>query len=105
MTELARAVDHRIMQPIRPLIGDAKHLLVSPDGELNLIPFEALVDERGHYLLERYSFTYLTSGRDLLRMQVPRESRSRPEVIADPFFGEPQIRLISQADPPKSSAL
>jgi CHAT domain-containing protein len=103
VTELARAVDHRIMQPIRPLIGDAKHLLVSPDGELNLIPFEALVDEWGHYLLERYSFTYLTSGRDLLRMQVPRESRSRPEVIADPFFGEPQIRLISQADPPKST--
>ncbi|HKF21278.1 MAG TPA: tetratricopeptide repeat protein, partial [Candidatus Angelobacter sp.] len=43
--QLARAVDVQIMQPVRALAGDARHLLVSPDGELNLIPFEALVDE------------------------------------------------------------
>ena len=71
-------------------MDDAKQLLISPDGELNLIPFEALVDEHGHYLVERYSIAYLTSGRDLLRMQVPRESRSGPVVFADPLFGEPQ---------------
>jgi CHAT domain-containing protein len=64
-------------------------LLVSPDGELNLIPFAALVDEEGHYLIERYSITYLTSGRDLLRMQVAREGKGKPLVIADPAFGEP----------------
>jgi hypothetical protein len=28
------------------------------------IPFHALVDEHKQYLIERYSFTYLTSGRD-----------------------------------------
>ncbi|MGH9902303.1 MAG: tetratricopeptide repeat protein, partial [Pyrinomonadaceae bacterium] len=65
--QLARAVDERVMRPVRAFVGDAAQLLVSPDGELNLIPFEALVDERHRFLVERYAFTYLTSGRDLLR--------------------------------------
>jgi len=86
--ERARVVDERVMQPVRAMIGDADHLLVSPDGVLNLIPFEALVDENRRYLVQRYSFTYLTSGRDLLRLQMPRASRSGPVVIADPSFGE-----------------
>src|SRR5207253_2592216 len=35
----------------------------------------------------------LTSGRDLLRIQAPRTGRSEPVVIADPYFGEPEIEL------------
>jgi CHAT domain-containing protein len=73
-------------------------LLVSPDGQLNLIPFEALVDEAGHYLVERYAVSYLTTGRDLLRLQVPRESQSAPLIVADPFFGEPQRVSTAHAD-------
>lgn len=85
---VARELDARVMQPIRPLLGDATQLLVSPDGELNLVPFAALVDEQGRCLIQRYSFTYLTSGRDLLRMQVVRESQSGPLVVANASFGE-----------------
>lgn len=86
---LARTLDARVMQPVRARLGDATHLIISPDGALNLIPFEALVDEQQRYLVERYTITYLTSGRDLLRLQVPRSSRSEPLVVADPQFGEP----------------
>ena len=95
--QLARAADERIMQPLRPLLGDATHLLISPDGALNLIPFEALVDEQNRYLVERFSCTYLTSGRDLLRLQVARDSKSAPVVLANPLFGEPD--LIAMAKP------
>jgi CHAT domain-containing protein len=63
--------------------------LVSPDGDLNLVPFDALIDAQGRYRIERYAITYLTSGRDLLRMQVARASRSAPVIVADPLFGEP----------------
>jgi CHAT domain-containing protein len=87
----ARELDRLIMQPVRKLAGDANHLLVSPDGSLNLIPFEALMDEHQRYLVERYAITYLTSGRDLLRMQVTREARSGPVLIANPDFGEPPV--------------
>jgi CHAT domain-containing protein/lipopolysaccharide biosynthesis regulator YciM len=84
---LARAVDAKVFQPIRPLLGGKSRLLISPDGSLNLIPFAALVDERGRYALERYSISYLTSGRDLLRLQVARESKEGPLIIAAPDFG------------------
>jgi hypothetical protein len=45
--QLARALDATVMQTVRALLGDARQLLVSPDGELNLVPFAALVDEQG----------------------------------------------------------
>ena len=90
--ELARAVDRKIMQPLRAQTGDAKQLLISPDGDLDLIPFEALVDEDGRHLLENYSITYLTSARDLVRMQTMRKAPKGPVVVmANPRFGEPLV--------------
>jgi CHAT domain-containing protein len=85
----ARALEARIFQPLRRSLSGATRLLISPDGALNLVPFEALVDEHGQYLIQRYATTYLTSGRDLLRLQTPREVRSGPVIVADPLFGEP----------------
>jgi CHAT domain-containing protein/Tfp pilus assembly protein PilF len=95
--QLARAVDEKIMQPVRALLGQTTQLLISPDGELNLLPFAALADERGRYLIERYSVTYLTSGRDLLRMQVAPESKGKPLVVANPSFGEPATEFLAKA--------
>ncbi|HZS45056.1 MAG TPA: CHAT domain-containing tetratricopeptide repeat protein [Blastocatellia bacterium] len=89
--QLARKVDEKVFRPVRDILGNTPQLLISPDGELNLVPFAALVDERGHYQVERYSFAYLTSGRDLLRLQVQRESKSSPVVVADPTFGAPAL--------------
>lgn len=102
---LARALDEKVMRPVRGLIGGANHLLISPDGELNLIPFEALVDEKSRFLIERYAVTYLTTGRDLLRMQVTRSSQSGPVVFANPLFGEPTATLVASANKgePKSA--
>ncbi|MGK3984880.1 tetratricopeptide repeat protein [Sorangium sp. So ce136] len=84
----ARALDERLMEPIRALLGGARSVLVSADGALNLVPFGALVDERDAYLVESFTFTYLTSGRDLLRHRGPRPATgSGALVIADPDFG------------------
>ena len=88
---LARALDAAILQPVRTLLPAARHLLISPDGQLNLIPFAALVDEQDRYLIERFTLTYLTSGRDLLRLQLPHAPRTAPVVVASPDFGEPAV--------------
>jgi CHAT domain-containing protein len=92
----ARTLDKRIAEPLRGALGEAKQLLLSPDGALNLIPFEALMDERGRYLVQRYSIHYLSAGRDLLRMQIPRTSKNGPMVIADPAFGEPAAQAAGK---------
>lgn len=90
---LARAVDRLVMQPLRPLLGRTRRLLLAPDGSLNLIPFAALVDSRAQYLIKRYHFSYLTSGRDLLRLQVKQPSRQNALIIANPDFGESATQL------------
>ncbi|NJR65183.1 MAG: CHAT domain-containing protein [Leptolyngbyaceae cyanobacterium CRU_2_3] len=86
---IARQLDAQIMQPIRSRLGNAQHLLLSPDGQLNLIPFAALVDENEHYLIETYTLTYSTSGRDLLRQQLDSPSRQSPVLIANPDYDTP----------------
>ena len=52
--QLARVVHEKIMRPILPFLEGAERLLISPDGELNLIPFEALVDQQNRYLVETF---------------------------------------------------
>ncbi|MGB7923531.1 MAG: CHAT domain-containing tetratricopeptide repeat protein [Pyrinomonadaceae bacterium] len=84
--ELARAMDERIMRPIRKRIGPTKRIFLAPDGALTLIPFAALVDEKNQYLIENYSINYLTTGRDLLSLQTKRESRDELSVFANPLF-------------------
>ncbi len=46
----ARKLDKLVMYPVRQLLGDTNNILLSPDADLNLIPFEALVDENNQYL-------------------------------------------------------
>jgi CHAT domain-containing protein len=84
---LARDVDEKVMRPVRSLLGETRRLLIAPDSLLSLIPFAALIDEQNLYLLERYSISYLTSGRDLLRLQTPQPSKDAPLVVANPDFG------------------
>jgi len=64
-----RSVDlyTRLIKPLEKHLQGIGSLLIAPDGEANLVPIGALVDEQGRYLVERYEITYLTSGRDLLR--------------------------------------
>ena len=87
--DLSRALDHLVMEPVRPVLTGVSQLLISPDGELSLIPFAALLDESSRFLVERYSISYLTSGSDLLRPRPAVEKVNGPLVIANPLFGEP----------------
>src|SRR5262245_39970578 len=81
-----RALDERVMRPLRRLLGNTRHLLLSADGALNLVPFGALVDEQQRYLVETYTITYLTSGRDLLRLHAATPSREGTVIMANPQF-------------------
>jgi CHAT domain-containing protein len=86
---VARTLDELLMQPVRKLLGNTRTVLLSPDSQLNLIPFAALVDENNRYLVENYSISYLSSGRDLLRLQNPTQSSSAPVLIANPDYDNP----------------
>ena len=86
--QLARAADEKVMRPVRRLLGQTAQVFLAPDGALNLLPFAALADESGRYLIQRYSFSYLTSGRDLLRLEIKPPNKQTALVVANPDFGE-----------------
>ncbi|NER85427.1 MAG: CHAT domain-containing protein, partial [Leptolyngbya sp. SIO1D8] len=86
-----------VMAPVRALLGETTTIFLSPDSRLNLIPFEALVDESGNYLVESYQFRYLTSGRDLMRLENTVASNNPALLVGNPTYGLPG-ELIAQAD-------
>ncbi|TMQ12909.1 MAG: tetratricopeptide repeat protein [Deltaproteobacteria bacterium] len=90
-TETTRAalqhLDALVVTPLRDQLTEVSHLILAPDGKLNLVPFEALIDPQRHHELERYLVSYLTSGRDLLRLAAHRERRSPAVIVAGPDYG------------------
>jgi CHAT domain-containing protein len=88
-TAQARDLYAKVMQPLAAATADSQRLILSPDGALNLVPFEALMDSAGRYLLSFKELSYVSSGRDLLRLEENPGTASAPVILAAPDFGEP----------------
>jgi CHAT domain-containing protein len=72
--------------PLRAAAGPRRRLLLSPDGDLTRLPFEALPSAGDRRLLDDYQLSYVACGRDVLRFGTPAEDPSDPVVAADPDF-------------------
>ncbi len=78
-----------LVKPIFQALKDCKHLIFAPDGNLNLVPFQILPCDQTntHLLMDKFTISYLSVGRDILRSQIPKlRPASTPLVIADPDF-------------------
>jgi CHAT domain-containing protein len=82
-----RRLDAQLLAPMRAQLSGIALLIVAFDGKLNLVPFEALTDPQGRYALESYLVSYVSSGRDLLRLALPQRPRSSAVLIAGPDYG------------------
>jgi len=78
-----------LFRPLLGLIGKTKTVYISPDGVLNLIPFEVLKDSEGKYLIERFTFNYLATGRDLLNFSPTPTAKAMTKcfLMGAPDFG------------------
>jgi len=98
--DFAQSFYQLAFRPLLPVLGDTRRLILSPDGQLSLVPFAALYDGR-QFLVDSFDFSYVTSGRDLL----PRPKEITPSdsvvVVADPNFGAvPSAPALARADTP-----
>ena len=76
-----------IFKPLKKGLGKAKEIFISPDGNLNLIPFEVLRQTPGgHFLIEDYTFNYLAAGRDVIGFGQIKEKGSKALFMGDPDF-------------------
>lgn len=93
--DVARQLYEMLFAPLEPAWGDAQHVLISPDAQLNLIPLGALINSNEEYLLNRHQITYLTSGRDLLRLNNQQQAQQPPIIIANPSYADPSQSVYS----------
>jgi CHAT domain-containing protein/tetratricopeptide (TPR) repeat protein len=86
VSALGRALHDRALKGLVAQLGQTRRVLIAPDGLLNLVPFGAVVDTSGRHLIQRFTFSYLTSGRDLLRLGAGARAKRGPVIVADPRF-------------------
>ncbi len=89
-----------ILDPIAKELEGVETVFISPDSELNLIPFAALTTPKTNkYLSEVYNLRLLTTGRELLDlMSKSNTSETESLVIANPDFTfelEPSSQLVA----------
>jgi CHAT domain-containing protein len=89
--ETSKRLFRMLLEPI-PEARTAARLIVAPDGTLNLLPFEALRDGQGEYLLKSRVISYVPSGTIL---DVLRRARKN-ESAASPFLGVGDVAYENQ---------
>ncbi len=87
--ELARMAQ-LVIEPLLDSIGGAKTWFISPDGELNRLPFAALKDKtESIYLTNKVNLRLLTTGRELMEIQKKNnQSSDKILIIADPSYDD-----------------
>jgi CHAT domain-containing protein/Tfp pilus assembly protein PilF len=82
-----RPLAEQVFRPLVSQLGDAKQLILSPDGALWLVPWAALPLADGRYAVEKYQVRYVVSGRDLVtRSEEKKRATGAPLILADPDY-------------------
>ncbi len=76
-----------LWKPIEEKTGDRKNIIISPDGEINLLSFDSLQNNNRKYLIETHNISFISSGRDLIRYKTTWRSKGFDiTLIGDPDF-------------------
>ncbi len=98
IVEIGQWIYEQIWKPVAEYIPDGARVYIVPDGALNIVPFEALVDADERFLLETTELVQLSTSRDLVPSTIPAaqgpvmvmagpdydtEDAAGPEVLAE----------------------
>ncbi|MEZ6133167.1 MAG: CHAT domain-containing tetratricopeptide repeat protein [Planctomycetaceae bacterium] len=75
-----------VLRPLEASLGDVVEVILSPDGSLWNLPWNALLMSDGRYLVEAFRTRYVLSGRELVASIPERAAISEPVLFADPDF-------------------
>lgn len=112
----SHALYKAILEPIAPLVGKERRLLVVADGALNYVPFEALVTEPSGasydalpYLVKTNEITYAPSASVVAAVRQsaaasPRQAGGSLLLVADPIFDAGDSRARAKTPAPGGAA-
>ena len=91
-TKLLQSVADRVWRPLQQHLADFDSLILSPDGDLWLLPWAALPinnsnDEEPRLLVENYALRMVVSGRDVA-ISTTATSPLPPVILANPQFDQ-----------------
>ncbi len=78
--ELSKRLYAILVKPI-PEAATVPRLIIAPDAILNLLPFEALRDAQGEYLLKSRVISYVPSGTILNALRPAEKQKSAPKPL------------------------
>jgi CHAT domain-containing protein len=82
-----------LLGPFRTELREGiRKIIIVPDGQLFDLPFEALVDEDGRFLVEKYEFSYVHSASALVRLHERIRKRTGDDLLAVGISQPPRPR-------------
>ena len=92
-----------LLDPLVAAAGPARRWIISPDGDLWLVPWSALTFADGTYAIEKLQSRYLVSGRQLVEPHELAKSAGSV-VMADPDYDLAAGNVVATVDrlPPKA---
>ena len=109
--DVGAALRAAVFEPVVSALGGRKRLFIAPDGSLSRLPFEVLPAGDQRSVIDDYTVSYLSTGRDVLRFGVKASAEpSAPLVAADPDFDlkgrevAPVVDVASKASAPSGHA-
>jgi CHAT domain-containing protein/Tfp pilus assembly protein PilF len=98
--KVLKALCERVWAPIEKAIPeDCTRVIVSPDGELSFVSLATLLTPDDRFVGEKYSISYVASGRDLLRETKP-SSNPMTVVFANPASSSQAIAQATASSSP-----
>ena len=103
VNEKARALYDYLIKPVEEEIDGKTRICILPDEALHFLPFAALLDQEGKYLVESHSLGYAPSASVLIRCINENPAPSAGEVekilaVGNPQFNAEDSRLPSLPD-------
>ena len=91
----------QLLKPLLPQLSGSRQWFLSPDGELNRVPFAALPSPQqpGIPLGQAVKLRLVTTGRELLRLQQPAPAGSTAVVMANPSYDRPGAKSAQATTP------
>ncbi|MGB7070545.1 MAG: CHAT domain-containing tetratricopeptide repeat protein [Pyrinomonadaceae bacterium] len=91
LQKASRELYDLLLKPASALLEGKTNIIIVPDGPLWGLPFQALMDEKGKYLIEKAAVSYapsLTALREMRKKAATRRPSQDAELIA---FGNPIV--------------
>ena len=99
--EITSRTYRTLFLPIEKKLDGISKIFISPDANLNLLPFEILLQPNERFLVEDFTVNYLTCGRDLLGFQSHSAESQASVIIGNPDFDldiQKKIQIPDQSD-------